>query len=153
MALDHFENWETLEELEHLEDQLYEVEDMDVDDGNENITDTEHLDQEANQKFICKCGKPYAVEPWFDKHKAKCKGEPKQGKTKEKPTKSKPKLTEEDKKRLLERKEKIRALANLGFDEYFESEGFETVKKLLQDLTATPEETSQLRGHCFVSML
>ena len=52
---DDFENWETLEELEHLEDQLDEVEDMphmDVDDGNENITDTEHLDQEANQKFI-----------------------------------------------------------------------------------------------------
>ena len=67
------------------------------------------------------------MKPWFDKHTAKCKGEPKQGKTNEKPPKSKPKLTEEDKKRLLERKEKIRALANLGFDEYFENEGFETV--------------------------
>ena len=51
---DDFQNWETLEELEHLEDQLDEVEDMDVDDGNENITGTEHPDQEANQKFICK---------------------------------------------------------------------------------------------------
>ena len=85
---DDFENWETLEELEDLEDQLDEVQDMDVDEGNENITDTEHLDQEANQKFICKCGKTYVVKPWFDKHTAKCKGEPKQEKTKEK-TKSK----------------------------------------------------------------
>ena len=149
---DDFENWETLEELEDLEDQLDEVQDMDVDDGNENITDTEHLDQEANQKFICKCGKTYVVKPWFDKHTAKCKGEPKQGKTKEK-TKSKPKLTEEDKKLLLDRKEMIGTLANLGFDEYFESEGFETVKKLLQELTATPEEAAQLRGHRFVNML
>ena len=93
---DDVENWETLDELEDLEDELDAVQDMNVD---QNITDTEHLDHEANQKFICKCGKMYVVKPWFDKHTAKCKGEPKQGKTKEKPTKSKPKLTEEDKKR------------------------------------------------------
>ena len=67
--------------------------------------------------------------------------------TKEKPTKSKPI------KRLLERKEMIRALASLGRNKYFENEGLETVQKLLQDLTATPEQTVQLRGHCFAHML
>ena len=74
---DDVENWETLDELEDLEDELDAVEDIDVD---ENITDIEHLDHEANQKFICKCGKTYVVKPWFDKHTAKCKEEPNKGK-------------------------------------------------------------------------
>ena len=60
------------------------------------------LDQDANQKFIRRCGKTYLLKSWFDNDTAKCKGEPK-----EKPTKSKPikRLLEYRKNDLTEKKQ------------------------------------------------
>ena len=55
------------------------------------------LYQEANQKFICRCGKPYVLKSWFDKDTAKCKGEPKQGGNKGKTNKVKAHKTSDGK--------------------------------------------------------